>query len=275
MFAEFIDEFIFIDNTLVRQADNRTHIEADKAVYEVFRVISGYSLFIEKHINRLEQSLKKSNIPDLKRTKKDLKSLVKILCEKNNKYFGNIELRIVLSKAQTVHWQMGFIPHYYPEAIHYLQGINVEYIHAERENPNVKAKYSNTRKKANEHLQKSHQYEVLLCNEQGELTEGSRSNLFFIAGNMVYTAPDNMVLCGITRLKVLELLKKYEVPVVFESIKAKKLNNFDAAFICGTSPGILPIATIFENKFDVGNPLLRKIVLHYNDIINQHINQED
>ena len=44
-------------------------------------------------------------------------------------------------------------------------------------------------------------YEVLLVDRNGRITEGSRSNVFFVKGNKFYTGPSAMVLVGITRKK--------------------------------------------------------------------------
>ena len=52
-----------------------------------------------------------------------------------------------------------------------------------------------------------------------------------------------------------------------------EISNFDAAFISGTSPKILPIANINEVKFDVENEKLRLLMQKFNEVINQNIGQ--
>jgi branched-chain amino acid aminotransferase len=45
-----------------------------------------------------------------------------------------------------------------------------------------------------------------------------------------------------------------------------ELKSFDAAFISGTSPKVLPIAFIDEIPFDVNDPLLRYVMEQYNNL---------
>lgn len=271
MFLEFTDKYIYINDDIIERSKLIDETKGVKNIYEVFRVISGYPLFVDDHFNRLEKSLKKSGIDYSHKTVDELKQQVKELCKLNNKYFGNVELRVIVSESNLVTRFLGFIPHYYPEPVHYIEGVKLSIIEAERKNPNVKAKFTNTRLKANAYLQKTGLYEVLLVNNNEQLTEGSKSNLFFIKDKEIYTAPDELVLCGITRLNVIRLLKRMHYKIIYKAIKFKELDKFDAAFICGTSPGVLPVSTIESTNFNVSNAILQNIIIHYNDQISNYI----
>ncbi len=61
-------------------------------------------------------------------------------------------------------------------------------------------------------LQESKAYEALLVNEEGYITEGSRSNVFLIKDGVIYTPADRDVLLGITRAKVIDLIRDYGFP---------------------------------------------------------------
>ena len=46
---------------------------------------------------------------------------------------------------------------------------------------------------------------------------------------------------------------------------AEDIGSFDAAFISGTSPKVMPIASVGEVSFDVNDPILRKIMEKYDE----------
>ena len=112
-------------------------------------------------------------------------------------------------------------------------------------------------------------YEVLLVDNGGQITEGSRSNVFFIKKGEVYTSPLHQVLPGVTRGKIIEIIKSKGIPIHEVPILASDIASFDAAFISGTSPKVLPISQVGETKLDVNNPLLRQIMKLYDqEIVN-------
>ena len=53
-------------------------------------------------------------------------------------------------------------------------------------------------------------YEVLLVNRDGVITEGSRSNVFFIKSGEVYTPPTDAVLPGVTRTMIIRILEEWK-----------------------------------------------------------------
>ena len=47
--------------------------------------------------------------------------------------------------------------------------------------------------------------------KNNEITEGSRSNIFFLKDETLVTAPDNAVLNGITRKHILEICRENSI----------------------------------------------------------------
>ena len=90
-------------------------------------------------------------------------------------------------------------------------------------------------------------------NENNLITEGSRSNIFFLKGEALTTAPDNVILNGITRKHILEICIENNIRVEFACVKA------DAVFITGTSPMVLPFCCIDNNFFNVNIPLIERL----------------
>ena len=68
---------------------------------------------------------------------------------------------------------------------------------------------------------------------------------------------------GITRGKIIEILNSKGITVHEEPIAATDIASFDAAFISGTSPKVLPIAQMDDTTYDVNDPLLRYLMNWY------------
>ena len=265
----FINDYYYLNNTLKEVASEHYYIEEELSVYEVVKIISGIPLFFESHIQRLLNSLKISNISGFSITPQEFLQQVKELCEANNMHFGNVELRVM--GGNVCKCLLGFIPHKYPQPLNYINGVSTSLIKLERDKPNAKVKHSNARIKANEFLDKNSAFEVLLVDNNNYITEGSRSNMFYIKGDSVYTAPIKHVLPGITRKFVIKALENMKISFEEQLLSVSDLNTVDATFICGTSPGIMPICKIDNYELDVKNKLLRSVMLEFNEIIKQYV----
>ena len=123
------------------------------------------------------------------------------------------------------------------------------------------------REQADALIKKEHYWEVVYVNAEGFLTEGSRSNIFFIRDNKIFTSELSLVLPGITRAKVLALAAENDIPVEETKIMPAEIKTFDACFLTGTSPKVLPVVRLNQWNFDVQHPLLRWLMLNYDDIV--------
>lgn len=220
--------------------------------YEVIRLLESRPLFLDLHYERLIKTCNSLNIEPPQKAKiiEDITNLVKI------SRIQNTNIKIAIDKN---HYAIYPIVSRYPTKENYLRGVSCSLLFEERESPEIKAYQSELREKANEQISALDIYESILVNKDGLMTEGSRSNLFFIKGNEIFTAPDQLVLAGITRLKVLELIKELNLTIKFEAVSKNELFQIGAAFICGTSPGVLPLANIENFKLNVENSILLKI----------------
>jgi len=242
---------------------------SDQSVYEVIRVIDEIPLFLEDHFDRLLRSMQIQGLifqmafPDFKR---NIAELVRV----NQKVSGNV--KFVYSVADgNIHWAFSFIPHSYPTPDNYVLGVVTDLLFAERQNPNAKVIQTGIRDEANQMISDWKLYEVLLVDSSGLITEGSRSNVFFVKNDAFYTAPASMILEGITWKKVLVCLNELGFPVVEKPVSVDEINQFEAAFITGTSPKILPIRLIGSQVFDVRNKAVAELMENYNRMIQDYI----
>ncbi|MFA6402089.1 MAG: aminotransferase class IV [Salinivirgaceae bacterium] len=271
MQQEFSDHFYFRDKELFDTKNVGNGAGIGVSVYEVIKVISGIPLFFEDHLERLKNSLVLSGLEYSNLQMTELSTQIAALCKENDKYFGNIELRISALPDNKCLMLLGFIPHHYPNAEDYEQGIKVGLLQAERTLPNAKVKNTDTRIKANKYLADYKLPEVLLYNHEGLITEGSRSNVFFIKGSLVFTAPASMVLKGISRKYAIKTLMQLGITLVEEALHISDLSQMDGGFICGTSPGVLPLNAVEEQLLDAKNPVLQKILVAFNNQVTDYL----
>jgi branched-chain amino acid aminotransferase len=241
-------------------------------IFEVLRVISGVPLFIDEHVERLQQSVLKSGLNrevDLVRIKNSVLRLIK----ENQTQVGNIKIVFWFHQGQFYSW-LYFIPYKYPSGKDYDEGVRVGVLQVERTNPEAKTIQPNVRKTANNLINKNNIYEVLLVDNRGNVREGSRSNVFFIKGELIVTPPAETVLNGITRQKVIEIINSSgfyfkEKPVPFD-----ELGTFDSLFLTGTSPKVLPVRQVENLKFDPKNSICRALIIKYNSVLEKYINED-
>ncbi|HMM10853.1 MAG TPA: aminotransferase class IV [Bacteroidales bacterium] len=244
---------------------------SDVAVYEVLRIVDGKPLFFDDHLKRLIHSMKLAGLGAVSDTK-FLCEAVRLLIEANQADTGNIKMHIGrrhpnASPVLTT-W---LIPYAYPTADMYAKGVKVSLFRYERPQPNAKIVNNKLKQSYAEQMEKDGAYELLL-HHNGFITEGSRSNVFFIVDGVLHTAPDEMVLKGITRHKILEIIAKEHIPIVFEPLEIKMLNKVQGAFICGTSPKVLPVSSIDDTfHFSPHNDLINIIIMHYDRCIQHDI----
>ena len=272
--AECTENF-FIHNKRVKDCSefNDQQVLTGKSFYEVIRLIDGVFLFLEDHLERLKNSFLKSNL-NYPVSNDFIGEKLKLLKLENELAEGNVKIVInFTNNAQTADFYTYFISHVYPSVEQYEKGIRLMLYNTERKNPNVKQINLELNQIRTRELAINPVYELLLVDKLDYVTEASKANVFMVKGEKVFTPPADEVLPGITRNYVLELCAEMGIEIIEKRIPAKTLPTFDAAFISGTSPKILPVNTIDNNKFMVNNPVVRKLMNAYDFLVNKYIKE--
>lgn len=246
------DRYLINHKFVSRDEFNKHYYLSQKNVYEVVRVIDHDILFWDSHLNRLRNSISMlCESYDLS----DILNKVNLVIRENNIDNGNIKIEI--SFGEGVDLYIYPISFYYPDT---KIGVKVVTFNIERNNPTVKSYDHNFKKRVQEVIDENDVYEILMVNRDGFITEGSRTNIYFVHNNKFFTAPDHMVLSGVTRLKVNEIIKELGFELIFESVHIDDIFKFDACFLTSTSSTVLPIGSI--NGVSVSsdsNELVRKV----------------
>jgi len=240
------------------------------SLYEVIRVINGQYLFAEDHIERLKNSARLARL-DLWHSGVEITGIIHLLPQLNHTTKGNVKIVFNFLDSKQNHFLAYFVPHRYPELIDYQNGIKVITYPFIREDPNKKIWRPDFRARVHDTIRRENVFEVLLVDEYGFITEASKANFFTIRNGTVFTPPVAKVLPGITRKYVLRICKKQNIPFVEEEIHKDDLKTFDAVFLTGTSPGVLPISVIDRLKFGVKDPLLRMLMSQFEKLVEEYL----
>lgn len=227
------------------------------SVYEVIRMIKGNPVFFFDHMDRLQASAAiqcRKPLADTSSIRRDIIRLIKTEKRKD------INLKIVFNyNGDAENYVIYFIEPIYPSEDQYRKGVKGILYHAERKDPESKVINHKLRSSIYHKLILEGGYEALLVNDDNQITEGSRSNIFFLKNDVLYTAPDNLVLNGITRKHILDICGENRIKVVLACVAADSIAEYDAAFMTGTSPMVLPFSSINETIFNVGLPLINRL----------------
>jgi len=240
-------------------------------VYEVFRAVNGVPLFFEKHLERLANSLKYTGLKPLLTTD-ELTSQVQQLFQVNEIFDGNV--KIVYHYDNQVNTALVyFTEHYYPTPEQYRYGVATELYQIERQNPNAKVFNQQLRLIANQFKSEKKIHELILVDKNGFITEGSRSNLFMIQGDTVFTSPVSEVLPGVTRDGVIQLCKTLNINLVERKVSQQELLKMDALFLSSTSNRVLPIYCVGNYKFSTDNHLLIRLRDEFDNLVERYLTQ--
>lgn len=215
--------------------------------YEVVRIAENIPLFWDDHIERLERSIGSSFIIRGNLLAESIKLLGRHL--QAGFSLEGLNLRIVVTpELRVIH----LIPSYYPNLDQLKKGVATLIIDWERDKPNVKVIKPDYKAAVAQGFARKSSYgepfELLLADKKGCLTEGSRSNLFFIKGEEILSAPDNKILLGVTRKYVMQAIERSGGRLNIGMITAEDLINgsVSAAFLSGSPIDLLPISSIEE-----------------------------
>ena len=114
-------------------------------------------------------------------------------------------------------------------------------------------------------------YDEAVLVRDGNVTEASASNLWMVKDEVLYTHPDgNLVLPGITKIKIRELVNALGIELREETFTKEELLAADECFKTSSVAEIMPIIEIDDHKIGEGMPgkMTKKILNAYIEAVN-------
>lgn len=267
--VEFVEQEMYYLNDQELSTEDLAPFEqlAGKNIYEIIRVQRGIPLFLEDHLHRFRASAQSVGAPLVDSDEVLVKRLYQ-LTEKNKVENQNIKL----IWNQEVGLIAFFTKSIYPPDAYYETGMKTTLLKLERQDPNVKIQREEYQRTVLAERERTGAYELLLVDQHDYVTEGSRSNLFIVKGDKLYTSPAKTVLLGIVRSKVVSICQEQHIEIVEENIPVAELHIIDGAFISGTGNNVLPIAMIDDHAIpSTENPIITTIMKEYNRLVENYI----
>ncbi len=275
MKREAAHDFFVVNHELRPTADMAIFDKiSTTAIYEVIQIRQGIPLFFEAHMERFRHSASLTGIR-IHKQETEIQHEILDLVEKNKCDHVNVKLLSTTVDGQAT-FLTYFVPAEFPDSKSHAEGVHTILFPGERISPNIKTIQGSYREQVRAARQASNAYEALLMDKAGYITEGSRSNVFFVGKDgKTYTSPAGSVLIGVTRTMVMKICGRLGLPVVEKTLHRRDLTDIQGAFITGTTVDVTPIRSISRIHLDSAtNPLVRRIEAEYENEIAEYIRKK-
>lgn len=267
MRRDAVSGFLILNHEILptEKADIFDRIEST-AVYEVVKVVEGVPLFFEEHMERMRNSGQASGFA-LRKEDREILDEISTLVEQNQCPETNAKLVCARVGTKDI-FLTYFIATEDPGPEGRSKGVHTILLQAERKDPHVKNVSSSFRDRVRAAMKKAGAYETLLVDSDGFITEGVRSNFFFVRGGNLCTPPSEKVLLGVTRKQVIRICRESGIEIREQRLHRGEIEGIEAAFVTGTTVDVMPIGTIEDCSVgSASHPLVREIVEKYGEAV--------
>jgi len=213
-------------------------------VYETIRVTRGVPYFLKDHLERLMES---ADILELEHsyTEDAIADTIAALVDKNKIDACNLKILLVGGPAkEAAQLFIICLNPLYPDKRLYREGASCVTYAYERAFPHAKSLNMLQSYLAYRKAKKAEAYDALLVDNDGCITEGTRTNFFCISGKTVISPPQEKILLGVTRKAVLKVAGENGFQYDERPITWGEMLNYDGAFLTSTSSKIIPIHAV-------------------------------
>ena len=252
---------VFLNGKFVPEAEaslpifDRGLLFAD-AVYEGFGILDGQIVDFIYHMQRLEQSLAKIAIPITFTTDSVFHDMMALI-EKNAVKNGFLYLHVSRGAGdRAFHYHDEYTPNIFaftqgekfaaddmPPAITLRTAPDLRWARRDIKSTNLLAQVL-----AKHAAHKTGDYEALMIDQDGYVTEAGSSSFFFIKDNELFIRPvTNEILHGITRQTMLRVAQQIDLKFVERTYKLDEVLKADEALITASSIYVLPVSKIDDH----------------------------
>jgi branched-subunit amino acid aminotransferase/4-amino-4-deoxychorismate lyase len=201
-------------------------------VYETLKIRRRVLYFPERHEHRLYES---ARIIGLEHpfAEGEIVEAVRRLGAANRVEDANVKILLiggsVTAAGADARLEIMLLAPLFPDRRLYKRGATAITVEAERHYPASKSLSMTVSTMAFRNAQRANAYDALLVNRHGQVTEGTRTNLYLIAEGSVVTPPTSQCLDGVTRETLIDVLREMAVPVIERPIRREELMRVGAA----------------------------------------------
>ena len=232
-------------------------------VYETLKVRKGVLYFADRHEERLYFSASAIGMPHPWRPGQVVDAVVELV-RANGVADCNIKVLLVGGRL----YVMGLSP-LFPNRKDLKSGGTAVTFEGERFYPQAKSLSMLVSTIAFRRAKEAGAYDALLVNRNGEVTEGTRTNLFATDGESVFTPPAYQVLAGVTKLTVSEVIRSLGIRLEERRLLLDSLGSWRSLFLTSTSTKVMPLSKVDEHGFEVA-PIIERIRSAYDAFLDDY-----
>lgn len=253
-----MDKVYFIDGEYV-SADTATLPVTDLAivrgygVFDFFRTYGGKPIQLERNVARLRNSARLIEL-DVPWTDAEITNIILQTIERNN--FPEANVRVIVTGGDSPNF---ITPDEKPRLLVYVEpltplpeawytdGVKVITVQEERYKPGSKSLAYISAIIAQKRAREADAIEALYLDRDNNVREGTTTNIFAFYNDTVIT-PEEQILPGVTRGRVLEILRE-RYTVEERPLPYDELLRADEVVITAANKQVVPVIQIDEHKF--------------------------
>lgn len=234
-------------------------------VYETIKVRNSIVYFIEQHVNRLFHSAQVISLEHAFQ-KKAICNYIHQFIEALEENSCNLKILLYGSgksgDAQVIILASAPL---YPQRKWYKEGVKLMSYQYERWMPQAKSLNMIASYYIYKKAQEKGCYDALLYDHNTFILEGTRTNVYLIKGNKIYSPPQEKILVGVTMMSLEKVIQKSDFKVKYRDISLKEIGNYEGMFISSTSSKIVPIKQIDNITFKTISPKIKELISLYDN----------
>jgi len=211
-------------------------------LYETFRTLNHKPVFLEPHLDRLFKSAQAIDLTIASSQNKIVKMIARVVQQFDD---PNQRVRIlaVLGKIIIYTSSLNLDPSIY-------KGVSTITVPALRKTPEIKTTDYTTCLEAYKIAENNDCFETILLDKNNQVLEGSRSNVFWIQGEKLFTR-DGDVLPGVTRQTV---ISRSPFSIFYEQLNQLDFDQVNEIFLTNSGSGIIPVVKVNSIQIGTGKP---------------------
>ena len=253
------------------------------SVYEVVSTHNNHPCFLDKHLDRLNNSAQAISltIPHDREWFREQLKLTLVAAGNEESYIRIIvtrgigEINIDPSSCENPNIILIVMDVTSYSQYFYEKGIQVALVSIKRNpldslNPNIKTGNYLNNVLAKVEAQKMGAVDAIMVNSWGQLTEGTTSNLFFVREGRLLTPKKSCgILSGITREKIIQLAQENGIPLEEGSWPGDELLKAEEIFLSGTVKKVMPVSVLDNRPVGSGKPgpITQKMMRLYSELL--------
>ena len=252
-------------------------------IWEGIRLVNNTWVFLDEHLDRLFEGCRAIDI-NINLSKNEIKTAL-LETQKINNMSDSAHARLMITRGNKI---KPFQQPSLSDGINFViimehsdpnpnnDGINLVTVPQVRGLPMSQDPKLNSHSKLNCILaciqaNKAGGDEALMLDPYGFVSTTNSCNFFIVRNNEVWTSTGDYCMNGITRLKVIQLCKKNNIPVFEKNFSLVDVYSAQESFITGTLGSLTQVLTIDGRNIgssDDGWPITEKLRSSYKELIN-------